>query len=108
MIVNDLSLLCEEKDIRLSGELIRAIIVLSQMNAHIWYNEAKARKGESQDLALLKLTHGLNGIRVDASNYLLELIGERERSDVKTDCLAAEFKDWNVSLRDEENNTNKT
>ena len=29
-----------------SGEMIRAIIVLAQMNTHIWYNETKYRQGE--------------------------------------------------------------
>ncbi len=98
MIVNDINLLLSKMTV--TGDMIRAIIVIAQMNTHIWYNESKARLGEDQDLPLLKLTHGLNGLRNDASNYLLELIGERERGDFKTDCLAAEFKDWKVSLRD--------
>ena len=29
-----------------TGEMIRAIIVLAQMNAHIWYNESNFRAGK--------------------------------------------------------------
>ncbi len=105
MIVNDVNLILEENCHKITGEMIRAIIVIAQMNTHIWYNESNARLGNEQDLHLLKLTHGLNGLRNDASNYLLELLGYKEKGDYKTDCLAAEFDDWKVSLRDEENNS---
>ena len=97
-IISDLQAIIEEDGIKLSGELIRAIIVLAQINAHMWYNESKVRKGEEQDLELLKLTHGLNGIRNRSQNYILKLIGKEYRQDWKTDCLAAEFRDWEVSL----------
>ena len=99
-IADDIDYLIKENDIKISGKLIRAIIVLSQLNTHIWYNESRARKGEDQDLILLKLTHGLNGIRNRTCNYILELIGNSERLDWKTDCLAEEFKDWEISLFD--------
>jgi len=97
-IQHDLDLLIKEDNVKLSGEMIRAIIVVAQMNTHIWYNESRARKGESQDLNLLRLTHGLNGLRNEAGNVLMKLMGQIEGQDHKTDCLAAEFKDWEVSL----------
>ena len=99
-ILHDLDEIIGEKDIKLSGELIRCIVVLSQMNLHIWHNESKARSGESQDLNLLKLTHGFNGIRNKSQNLISTLIGPEERLDWKTDCLAEEFKDWKISLFD--------
>ena len=52
-------------DIGLEGidaDLIRAIVVLSQMNLHIWHNESNYRKGIKKGNDL-ELTHGLNGIR---------------------------------------------
>ena len=97
-IENDIDVLIKEKDIKLTAKMIRTIIVMSQMNEHIWYNESKARSGEDQDANLLKLTHGINGIRNRAGNYLLEQIGDCAKRDWKTDCLAAKFKDWEVSL----------
>jgi hypothetical protein len=98
LILHDLDLIIKEKDIKITGNLIKAIIVVAQINEHIWYNESKVRKGETQDLSLLKLTHGLNGIRNNAMNYILELIGDNDRRDWKTDCLAAEFSDWDIKI----------
>jgi hypothetical protein len=76
-----------------TGEMIRAIVVLAQMNLHIWHNETKYRAGEGD--GNLGLTHGLNGIRNIAKNKIAEKTGERK--DYKIDCIAAEFKDWEVS-----------
>ena len=59
-------------DINLEGvdaELIRSVIVLSQMNLHIWHNESNYRKG-IKDGNNLELTHGLNGIRNIAKNKI--------------------------------------
>ena len=86
-IVHDLS------ELGLNGEMIRATIVLAQMNLHIWHNETKYRAGDGD--GNLGLTHGLNGIRNTAKNKLQESIGGRK--DYKIDCLAAEFEDWEVS-----------
>ena len=76
-----------------TGEMIRAIVVLAQMNLHIWHNENQYRMGEGD--GNLGLTHGLNGIRNTAKNMIQENVGGRK--DYKIDCIAAEFKDWEVS-----------
>ena len=78
----------------LDSKLIRAVIVVSQMNLHIWHNEAEARKGINAGENLI-LTHGLNGLRNVAKNKIQERTGGRK--DYKIDCLAAEFKDWEIS-----------
>ena len=93
-MVHDINLILNEKDVKLTGEVLRAVVVLSQMNAHIWYNESEARKGNRGADNLL-LTHGLNGIRNTAINKIMEVVGGRK--DYKVDCIAAEFKDWEVS-----------
>lgn len=82
-----------ERDI-IDGDMIRAIIVLAQMNTHIWVNEDNARNGDERGNKLL-LTHGLNGIRNTAKNKIQEKVGGRK--DYKIDCLAADFKDWEIS-----------
>ena len=79
----------------LDGEMIRAIIVLAQMNLHIWHNETKYRVGEGD--GNLGLTHGLNGIRNTAKNKIQDALEDGGRKDYKIDCIAAEFKDWEVS-----------
>jgi hypothetical protein len=93
-IVHDIQLLLDEQDGKITAETIRAIIVLSQMNLHIWHNESNYRKG-IKDGNNLELTHGLNGIRNTSKNRIQEVVGGRK--DYKIDCLAAEFKDWEVS-----------
>ena len=93
-IVHDVELLLSQTDGRITGEQIRAIIVLAQMNLHIWTNESNARDGVDSGNKLL-LTHGLNGIRNTAKNKIQEVVGGRK--DYKIDCLAAEFKDWEIS-----------
>ena len=79
----------------LDGKLIRAIVVLSQMNLHIWHNETKYRAGEGD--GNLGLTHGLNGIRNTAKNIIQDELDDNGRKDYKIDCIAADFKDWDVS-----------
>ena len=93
-ILHDINLELQEKDIILNADTIRAIIVLSQMNLHIWHNESNYRKG-IKDGNNLELTHGLNGIRNTAKNIVQENVGGRK--DYKIDCLAADFKDWEIS-----------
>ena len=88
-IVHDLS------ELGLNGEMIRAIVVLSQMNLHIWHNETKYRAGEGD--GNLGLTHGLNGIRNTAKNIIQDPVEDCGRKDYKIDCIAPEFKDWDVS-----------
>jgi len=95
-IVHDIQVLLDEQDGKVTAETIRAIVVLSQMNLHIWHNESNYRKG-IKDGNNLELTHGLNGIRNTAKNRIQEVVGGRK--DYKIDCLAAEFKDWEISWK---------
>ena len=93
-IIHDLQVLLDEGEIRLNAETLRAVVVLSQMNLHIWHNESNYRKGIKEGNKL-ELTHGINGIRNTAKNKIQEIVGGRK--DYKIDCLAAEFKDWKIS-----------
>ena len=99
-ILHDLDLILGDKNIVLSGNDVRAIVVLSQMNLHIWHNESNYRKG-IKDGNDLELTHGLNGIRNTAKNIIQETAGGRK--DYKIDCLAADFKDWEISWNEKWN-----
>tara|TARA_R100000995_G_scaffold48469_1_gene23230 strand:- start:103 stop:507 length:405 start_codon:yes stop_codon:yes gene_type:complete len=92
-IVHDIQM-CLDDGTEVTAESIRAMVVLAQMNLHIWHNESNYRKG-IKDGNNLELTHGLNGIRNTAKNKVQEIAGGRK--DYKIDCLAAEFKDWEIS-----------
>jgi hypothetical protein len=93
-IIHDIQLALDEQRGVLTAETIRAIIVLAQMNLHIWHNESNVRKG-IKDGNSLELTHGLNGIRNTAKNKIQEVAGGRK--DYKIDCLAADMQVWEVS-----------
>lgn len=95
-IVHDIDVILKEsvENGDINGETIRAIVVLAQMNLHIWHNESNVRNGKEGPNALA-LTHGLNGIRNTAKNRIQEVVGGRK--DYKIDCLAADFKDWEIS-----------
>jgi hypothetical protein len=93
-IVHDIQLCLDENDGQVDAQIIRAVVVLSQMNLHIWHNESNWRKGIKEGNNL-ELTHGLNGIRNTAKNKIQEIAGGRK--DYKIDCLAADFKDWEIS-----------
>lgn len=93
-ILHDIQLILDENKTTINADVIRSIVVLSQMNAHIWYNESNVRSGK-EGPNMLALTHGINGIRNTAKNKIQEVVGGRK--DYKIDCLAAEFKDWEIS-----------
>ncbi len=93
-IVHDVQMCLDENKGVVTAETIRAIIVLAQMNLHIWHNESNVRKG-IKDGNSLELTHGLNGIRNTAKNKIQEVSGGRK--DYKIDCLAADMQVWEVS-----------
>jgi len=98
-IVHDIQLILDENDGKVTAETIRAIIVVSQMNLHIWHNESNYRRG-IKDGNNLELTHGLNGIRNTSKNKIQEVVGGRK--DYKVDCLAADFKGWEISWTESE------
>lgn len=104
-IVHDIQLILDENpDAKVTAETIRAIVVLAQMNLHIWHNESNYRRG-IKDGNNLELTHGLNGIRNTSKNIIQEVIGGRK--DYKVDCLAADWKDWEVSWNRDVKDDNK-
>ena len=85
--------------------VIRATVVCALINAEIWHNEGAVRAGtetmpDDEVLRRLRLTHGLNGIRAQAKNRINRAVDHRQ--DGKTDCLAADFRQWAVQWDDQE------
>lgn len=99
-IVHDIQVILDDTDAKITAETIRAIVVVSQMNLHIWHNESAYRRGMKE--GNLALTHGLNGIRNTGKNKIQEIVGGR--LDYKVDCLAADFKDWEISWNNKDEN----
>jgi hypothetical protein len=101
-IVHDIQVILDDTNAKITADTIRAIVVVSQMNLHIWHNESAYRRGmQGGDLAL---THGLNGIRNTGKNKIQEIVGGR--LDYKVDCLAADFNAWEISWGKENEDKN--
>lgn len=85
-IMHDIDLIIDDEKIKVNADTIRAIVVLSQMNLHIWMHESNIRKGikEGNDLSL---THSLNGVRNIAKNMINKSVNNG-RLDFKIDCFA--------------------
>jgi hypothetical protein len=90
LIMHDIDMMVASGQMTVNADLIRAIIVLSQMNLHIWHNESNYRKG-IKDGNDLELTHGLNSIRNNAKNRIQSVVGGRK--DYKLDNVKA-FPAW--------------
>jgi hypothetical protein len=88
-IMNDLDEITKEKNINITGQLIRAILMIAISNETIWANESKARQGGEVGEGILRFTHSVNGVRNNAKNVISQEIGERK--DLKLDTLAADL-----------------
>ncbi len=73
-ILHDISLYIEKGVVNVDAEMIRAIIVLTQINSFIWMNEANARSGTPEDNNLW-FTHQLNANRSEARAVIEEMFG---------------------------------
>ncbi len=62
-LAHDIDLIIEERGLKLSARLIRIIIVIAQMNLHLWHNKDKMQHEPTKYTDLLKLAHQLKGIR---------------------------------------------
>ena len=100
--INDLSydidLIISEKEITLSSRLLRIIIVLSQINVHIWYLKDKMQEDEKRYNELLKLAHQINGVRNRMKNLLLEEFGDKEKSLIRSNFDTDGLKGWEASI----------
>jgi hypothetical protein len=96
---HDLDLLIKKHDIKLSSKLIRIIVVLAQMNLHIWHNKEKLHANEPEYDRHLKLSHQLNGIRNQMKNLMLEEAGESSHSTRKSNFNADGLVGWEVGIK---------
>lgn len=97
-ICNDIDLLVNQNQISLSARLIRIIIILSQMNVHIWNNKDKMKLDPSKYNEHLTLAHQLNGLRNQMKNLLLEESGEKDKNTERTNFDVDGLEGWNISI----------
>ena len=84
ILSHDIDLILSEKKIEVSSRFLRIIMVLSQINVHIWYLKDKMQEDEERYDELLKLAHQINGVRNRMKNLLLEEFGDKEKSLVRS------------------------
>ena len=99
-ISHDMDLIIAENDIKFDSRIIRIIVLISQMNLHIWKNKDLMQENLDNDgeyLKLLKLSHQLNGIRNRMKNQLLEIEGNNDDSQKKTN-FETDNLDWMLDI----------
>ena len=99
-LVNDINLIVEEKKIEISGELVRAIVMISQVNLHIWRNKDLMKENlgnESKYLSYLKKAHQMNGVRNILKNYILGLEGISDTSQLRSN-FEVDGLEWKMNL----------
>lgn len=95
---HDIDLIIEEKGIKLSARLIRIIIVIAQINLHIWFKKDRMQADSDHYLDLLKLSHQLNGIRNQMKNLILEECGDKQPSARHTNVSTDGLEGWDISI----------
>jgi len=99
---HDIDLILDSNNLTLDARLIRIIIVLSQMNLHIWNNKDKMQdklkdNEEKEYLDLLKLSHQLNGFRNRMKNSLLEIEDVQDKSQIRSN-FETDGLDWDINI----------
>lgn len=95
-IMHDLDLLIQTSDLKITSETIRAIVVNTMANTMIWHGESAYRAHGGKDGVDLHKTHAINGLRCSAKNMITKSLGQG-KIDVKIDCLASEFSNYQPS-----------
>lgn len=97
-IEHDLDLIIKEKDLKLSARLLRLAFIIGQLNTLIWVYKDKMQESEENYAPYLKLSHQINGVRNVIKNEILMLIGDAEKSAIRTNTNKDGLTNFNVSL----------
>jgi hypothetical protein len=95
-----MDIIIKKENIKLDSRIIRIIVLISQINLHIWKNKDLMQENLDNDkeyLKLLKLAHQLNGIRNRMKNQLLEIEGSNDESQKKSN-FETDNLDWDVDI----------
>lgn len=98
-IEHDIDLLIRERNVELSSNLIRAIIIIAQMNLHIWHYKDKMQDQPERYAEYLTLAHQLNGFRNQMKNLIAKKVGENSEGRSKTNTSTDDIKGWKVSIQ---------
>ncbi|MGD0335696.1 MAG: hypothetical protein ABSB18_01145 [Candidatus Omnitrophota bacterium] len=91
---HDIDLLIKQKRIKISAKFLRLIILLSQLNLHVWFLKDRMSSERKSYFKLLKFAQELNGIRNHIKNLILEEAKEINESKRRTTFLDYKNKMW--------------
>ena len=97
-LANDIDTLIKKGGIQLSARLIRIVIVLAQMNLHIWHFKDQMQAEPERYSELLTLCHQLNGIKNQMKNLLLEESENPDQAARHTNVSVDGLQGWDISL----------
>ncbi len=97
-LIQDVNLIIEEKGIKPTARFIRLIIVLAQINLHIWHTKEIMMEDSNRFEECMKLAHQLNGIRNQTKNLLIEEAGFEASTGKRTNINTDGLEGWNFSI----------
>ena len=93
-LTHDIDILMQEKQVKLTGRMVRLIMLLAQLNLSVWnYKDAMQRQPDEYD-SLLERAQELNGLRNHTINLLMEGFGENEPCHTKATFLDYSGGKW--------------
>tara|TARA_Y100000816_G_C26098220_1_gene581515 strand:+ start:1589 stop:2020 length:432 start_codon:yes stop_codon:yes gene_type:complete len=99
-VMYDIDTIINDKKILLNSDIIRMIIILSQINLHIWNLKDKMSENKDDYDKNLKLAHQLNGIRNQIKNILLQITDELNQSSKRTNFETDGLEGWDFNIDD--------
>lgn len=97
-LTHDINLISEGKVVKVTARFIRLIIVLAQINLHIWHTKEIMMENPDRFEECMKLAHQLNGIRNQTKNLLMEEAGPKESTGKRTNINTDNLVGWNFSI----------
>jgi len=95
---NDMDLIIGDQDVALSARMLRKVIVLAQINLHIWHNKDRMQAEPDRYAELLTMAHQLNGIRNRIKNSLLDDSGDATAAARHTNTETDGLQGWDISV----------
>ena len=95
---NDMDMIIGEQDVTVSARMLRKVIVLAQINLHIWHNKDQMQTEPDRYAELLTMAHQLNGIRNRIKNSLLDDSGDATAAARHTNTETDGLEGWDISI----------
>jgi len=90
----DIDMLIRERQIKLTGQMVRIIMLLAQANLLVWYSKDRMKKEPQRYYALLEFAQELNGLRNYLRNILMIEFGEAKECNKRATFLDYNNQKW--------------